>query len=309
MSAATWRAWAPKAGALCFAFLLWLYAVTENVYTREILVRLQVHDPASQAGAREVIVANNVPGQARIRVRGRGKELMRLDRDSYVVHLRTDGIPGTSRTYRLGEDMVEARQSSGVVVEQIVEPREVEVTLEWRLQRTVAVQPSVRVLPAEGYVLVGGLTTAPATAEISGPSSQMRLVSQVSTDSLVVVDADRDIDLEAPLLGPKCPRCQVTPEVVRVRGSIQLLGQDDVPHVPVLVRGPWAERYRVEPPEVLVRVRGGVRAIAAIEPEKDLLLYADLAEQTGGMVPVRHEGTGAYSVVEITPAYVRLVEK
>ena len=304
-----WRNWGPRIGALLLAFFLWLYAVTERGYSTEIQARLLVHDPPATPGAREVMVASRTPDHVRIRVRGRGKDLLRLYEGSYTVHLRPDGDAGTTRTYRLSEDMVEMREELRGTVEQIVEPRQLEVSLDWRLQRLVPVQARVQVIPAEAHLLAGPLEVEPELVTLSGPSAQVRASQRVQTDSLAVVDADQDVELQVALVVPNCHRCRIDPPAVQVRGDVQLLAQDDLTGVPVAMRGVASRGLRPEPPRVRVRVKGGIDAISGLQAGDDLGLFVEVRGEVGEPLPVHWDPRPGYVVIDVTPAYVTVVER
>jgi len=309
MGGSKWSTWGGRTVALVLAFFLWLYAVTEHVYTREIAVPLYVHDPVSVVGQPPVVVANPVPGYVRIRVSGRGRDLLRLDAGSYALHLRPEGGPGTTRTYELTSDMVDARDDVKTTVTGVVSPREVEIALDWRMQRYATVRVRVRVRPAERYVLVGDVQIEPRTVEISGASSQVRKISEVATDSVAVEDVQEDVDRYVPLVAPEGVRCRIEPPRVKLHADIQILAQDDILQVPVGVRNDVTGRFRVEPARVRVRVKGGIDIIAGLDPEQDIGLYVDASDYHGEPLAIRHGELRCFEVLEIVPAYVHLIER
>ena len=94
-------------GALVLACFLWLHAVTERLYERAFDIRLQVEDPPD----REVVVASLVPERVRILVSGRGKKLLQIDDDSFVLRLRPEGKAGSVHSYRLTPALVENKRA------------------------------------------------------------------------------------------------------------------------------------------------------------------------------------------------------
>jgi YbbR domain-containing protein len=308
MPAGRWGRWGIRVSAFVLAFFLWLHAVTEHTYTTEARARLYVHDPPASPGVgREVLVANAPPEFVDITVSGRGKDLLRLDDDSFALHLRPDGLAGTTRSYGLTSDMIEAREDVAVAVESVADPRELEIALDWRAQRSVSVRPRISLSPAEPYVLVGAVAIEPAVVEISGPSAQLRAVTFVETDTLTLADVQEDVDHYIRLALPAGVKCRVEPARVRVRADIQILAQDDLQQVPVEVRNSDNAQVRAEPPRVRVRVKGGIDIIAKIDPEKDVGLYVDAGSYGGGPLPIRHDEERLFEVTEISPARIQLI--
>lgn len=310
MSTARWSTWGIRIGALGLAFLLWLYAVTENTYTREINARLRVHDlPGQQPGTGEVLVANPVPETVRIQVAGKGRDLLRLDSDSFVLHLRPEGTAGSVRNYRLTTGMVELRESLDVVLERVLEPREIEIVLDRRAERIVPVRSRIELETAEQYTKVGKPSIQPVQVVVSGPSAPLRDLVFVDTDSLVLRGLDEDVDLNVKLVLPADIPAELDPSEVRLKARIQLLAQDELRRVPVRVRNAPVHRYRAEPAYVRVRVKGGIGVIASLDPVVDVVLYVDAFHYQDGMVAIQYEEPSFFDIVNIFPAAVRLVEQ
>lgn len=308
MLAGKWSRWGIRAGALVLASFLWLYAVTEHRYTREANATVQVHDPAP-GGVREILVASPVPEEVKIRVAGRGRDLLRVDEESFIVRLEPEGVPGAVRKYRLTAEMVQCRANADVTVEAVVEPSEVEIALDWRAERVVPVRVQAEIEPAEPYVLVGKITVDPRTAAISGPSSHVIVLDSVETESLELTGVEEDVDRFLQLRVPAGTRITVDPPRVRIRAEVQLLAQDELTRVPVRIRSAPADRYRPEPAQVRVRVKGGIDVIANIEPASDVVLFVDALDYRGEGLPVRYEEPELFQIVDITPRTVHLVEQ
>ena len=79
--------WGVKVGALALAVFLWFYVVAQHYYQREMSVRLQVEEVPGDASSEALVVANALPSQVRILVSGKGKDLLRLKADSFVLRL------------------------------------------------------------------------------------------------------------------------------------------------------------------------------------------------------------------------------
>jgi hypothetical protein len=306
-----WGNWAIRAGALALAFFLWLYAVTEHIYEREIDARLQIEDPSSPSPQeRKVIVASLPPPQVRVSVSGKGRDLLQLVGEELLVRMKPEGRAGSVRTYRLTPDLVENRAAQlGVKVEQVIAPRDIEIALDWRAEREVPVKPSIELSVAEHYIQVGETRIEPGVVEISGPSSRIGLIDYVRTEPLVLTEVQGDVDEPLVLLSPPGMRCELDPSQVRVQADVQYLVQDDLSQVQVKVRHRGRRKIEVEPPRVKVKVKGGIDIIANLDPERDLDLFVDFRDFTGEPLPILYEDSPLFEIIEIAPPEVNPVER
>lgn len=304
-----WGNWGIRAGALALAFFLWFYAVTEHPYEKEVLVRLQVEPPASRAQSRETIIANLLPEYVRVSVSGFGRDLLQLDEDDFILRLQAEGAAGSVRSYRLTTTMVENRTDLEIGIEAIVEPREIQVTLDWRDMREVPIRPLVELEIAEAHVQVGEIELEPRTVRISGPSRQIDQVAYVETDSLILRGVRENVDHQLLLHPPLGMPANLDPTHVRVKANVQILAEHPFSRIPVKVRHAGGRKIGVEPPTVQVKVRGGFDIIAHLDAEKELELFVDYRDFVGENLVVLSESSPLFEVVEIIPPQVALVER
>jgi len=226
--------------------------VTEHIYEREIEVRLQIEDPSSPSPQeRKVTVASLPPSQVRVSVSGKGRDLLQLESEELLVRLKPEGRAGSVRTYRLTPELVENKAAQlGVKVEEVIEPKEIEIALDWRAEREVPVKPSIELDIADRYIQVGETRIEPKVVQVSGPSSQIGLIDYVSTEPLVLTEVQEDVDEPLVLLPPSGMRCALDPPQVRVQADVQILAQDDLSQVQVKVRHSMGRQVEVEPSRV-----------------------------------------------------------
>ena len=299
--------WGIRAGALILSFALWLYAVTEKYYDKEIAVRLWVEVPPPGEGVEEdVVLASEVPSTVRVLVTGGGKDLLfDLDDDSFVLKLRAEG---KDRIHRLTPSQITKRVTDlEVEVKEILEPKEIAIALVPRMERDVPVRVQASIEVADAHVQVTPIQADPVLVRVIGPQHQVAALRYVETDSLVLQDVREDVDMEWPLQHPEHTQFSFVPEAVRVRATVQMLAEDDLIGVPITVRHVGEVRLRPEPATAQVKVRGGVGVIAQLDPAHDIELYVDYAEYQGNALPVRSAQTSIFEVRQIAPAHVDLV--
>ena len=298
--------WGIRAGALVLSFALWLHAVTEKYYDKEIAVRLWVEVPPPGEGVEgDMVLASEVPATVRVLVRGGGKDLLfNLDDDSFVLLLRAED---KGRIYRFTPSQITKRAADlDVEVKEILEPKEIAIALAPRMERDVPVRVQASIEAAAAHVQVAPVQADPALVRVIGPQQQVAALRYVETDSLILQDVREDVDVEWPLQHPEHTQLAFVPEAVRVRAAVQMLAEDDLSGVPITVRHAGKVRLRPEPATAQVKVRGGVGVIAGLDPS-DIELYVDYAEYQGSALPVYSAERSIFEVRQITPAYVDLV--
>ena len=299
--------WGIRVGALVLSFALWLHAVTEKYYDKEVAVRLWIEVPPPGEGVEgDMVLASEVPSTVRVLVTGGGKDLLfDLDDDSFVLKLRAEG---KGRIHRLTPSQITKRAADlDVEVKEILEPKEIAIALAPRVERDVPVRVQAKLAVAAAHVQVTPLRADPAFVRVIGPQQQVAALRYVETDSLVLQDVRQDVEVEWPLRHPEHTQLAFVPGVVRVRAAVQMLAEDDVIGVPIAVRHIGKVRLRAEPATAQVKVRGGVSVVAGLEPTRDIELYVDYAEYQGSALPVHSAETPLFEVRQIEPAYVDLV--
>ena len=298
--------WGIRAGALVLSFALWLHAVTEKYYDKEIAVRLWVEVPPPGEGSEgDMVLASAVPPTVRVLTTGLGKDLLlELDDDSFILRLRAEG---RNRIHRLTPSQITKRATDlDVEVKEILEPKEIEIALEPRMERDVPVRVQAKLEVAAAHVQVTPLQADPALVRVIGPQQQVAALRYVETDSLLLQDIAEDVDVEQSLRHPERTQLAFVPGAVRVRAAVQMLAEDDL-IVPIAVRHVGEARLRPEPATAQVKVRGGVSVIAGLDPTRDIELYVDYAEYQGSTLTVYSAETPLFEVRQIAPAYVELV--
>lgn len=299
--------WGIRAGALVLSCALWLHAVTEKYYDKEVAVRLWVEVPPPGEGVEgDMVLASEVPSTVRVLVTGGGKDLLfDLDDDSFVLKLRAEG---KDRIHRLTPSQITKRAADlDAEVKEILEPKEVAIALAPRMERDVPVRVQASIAAAAAHVQVTPVRAEPALVRVIGPQQQVAALRYVETDSLILQDVREDVAVEWPLRHPEHTQLAFVPEAVRVHAAVQMLAEDDLIGVPIAVRHVGETRLRPEPATAQVKVRGGIGVITQLDPARDIELYVDYAEYQGDALPVYSAETSVFEVRHISPAYVDLV--
>ncbi len=292
--------WGLKLGAVLLGGCLWLYAVSGHSFHREFDIPLVVADPANPTGGSPIVLASPPPSTVRVVVKGVGMDLLRTSASDLELSVAPRSREPGTLPVRLREDQVKNNTGYDIVVERVVEPRELSLQVDRRAERSVPVRPRVGLRIADAYTRVGGVRVSPDSVRMVGPASQVRSVEAIETDSLYEEDLRADVDRMVAVRPPPDTMVRLLTGEVRVTIDVQELAEYEIPQVPVALRG-GPEGAAVSPARVTVRVRGGADLIGALDPETDLGLYVEYAEEEGRR-PIRVPGGRLYEVRQIVPA-------
>jgi YbbR domain-containing protein len=139
--------------------------------------------PLSLVGMpRDLVITTPVPDTVSVRLRGRASDLRSLSSSNLEV-------PLDLRTVVPGEISVTIRPQLINVPPQIdvvsIDPNKVRFRVEQVRQKIVPIRPFLVGQPPAGYT-VGDVTISPDHALVSGPASQIRNLSEVATERIIM---------------------------------------------------------------------------------------------------------------------------
>ena len=297
-----------KLGALFLASGLWLHAVTEHSYRREVEIRLLVDDPPA-TGESALVVASEIPTTVRIAVFGHGKDLLRLNAADMVLHMQPETDVRGSITMRPSPDQVEDHSEMALIVESVIEPREVTFVVDHLGTRTIPIDPMADLTVANSFTIVGPITLRPDSVTISGPTHLVESVQSIRTDTIHLAGLSEPVRVDVSLQQPQTDLLRLDRMSTTVLADIQELAEYPIANVPVRVEG---RRGAVAAPSrVAVKVRGGADLIGSLDPETDLGLFVDAGSKeepdTEAGYPVLSPKDRLYELLEISPSRVDIV--
>ena len=121
------RSWGAKLGAVALGLVLWMHAITEQSFDREVMVRLLIEDPELPPETKPIValLSPTVGNHVKVRVVGTGKNLLQMDTKDYVLRVKTQGHVGGNRTYLLSPGQIEfVSGEKQIQFEEIIYPKE-----------------------------------------------------------------------------------------------------------------------------------------------------------------------------------------
>ena len=166
--------------SLFLAFTVWFVVSAprrENVSERAFAV------PLSLVGMpRDLVITTPVPDTVSVRLRGRVSDLRALSSQNLEVPLDLKTVVAGDITITIRPQSINAPPT--VEVESI-DPNKVRFRVERVRQKSVPIRAFLVGQPPTGYTF-GDATVAPQNALVSGPASQIRNLSEVATERIIM---------------------------------------------------------------------------------------------------------------------------
>jgi len=296
-----------KLFALLLAVLLYFHVLTDRPSEQTLYFPVTVEGlPDSLA------LASSVPTEVGVRLRGTGKQLIRLGLTKPPVRLSLAGVSPGMYQRALGPADVPLSGMSDVTVLEVKDPSEVRLEVTRRAGRFVPVLVPIVGEPARGLIVAGPIEVRPRVVRVSGPATWVARQETLRTepvsiagrrelviDTVTVGVADGSVRLVEPRSATVSVRIVPAPVERVVRG------------VPIrwrnLNNGLTA---RIQPQATSVTVRGVRDALDAMRAET-IDAFVDLAGLGPGQynLRVQFDPTETFGVTTSEPAVVQVTIK
>jgi len=308
------RSWGAKLGAVALGSVLWVHAITEQSFDREILVRLVVQDPEIPPESKPIValLSGTMETHVKVRVAGTGKNLLQMDPDDYVLRVKTQGHVGGNRTYLLSVGQIEFTSvEKQVQFEEIIYPKEISVYFDRLVEKDVPVEVAANINSAIAHVVVGQPEVVPTVVRLVGPRSLLDTIDKVCSDTLSLSGLREDVNITLDLQSGLSKYVTVNPRSVNFSADVQIIAENKLSNVPVDIRGSSGTGLKLVPQNVIVKIRGGVDVVSRIDIASDLGLYVDYGVgDDGNLVDVKSDLIGSnFEILSIQPNQIEIVRQ
>jgi YbbR domain-containing protein len=285
-----------KITAFLLAAALYLHVVTERPVEQVVFLPLEVTGLADT-----LALSSDPPAELGARVRGTGKQLIRLRVIQPPVNLDLTGVgPGSYQRALTSADF-KSVSDENIEVLAPLEPATVNLKLEERAIERVSVSVRLSGEPGRGYVISGDAAVRPEQVRISGPQSWVFDQEAIETEVLDV--SGRRGPVEAMLaLDPLPDWVRVSPGSVLVTIPIEAEARG-VRAIEPAIQGLRGTNFtaRVDPPQVDVFWVAPESQVE--EAVSDLQVIVDVARRGRGryILPVQVAGAGTTFVQSVSP--------
>ncbi len=235
-----------KVGALALALFVWLYVTSARTYEVALRMPLFVMDLPDS-----LVVVNELPASAEVRLHGRGDRLLWLRVQEPRVELSLKGEREGSLTRTLEPADVMLPQGSRVEVRQVVSPRVFQVEVDRLLVRKVPLRCAVEGTPASGHARVpGDPLLVPDEVRVRGPAGRVAGLRAMPVGPVSIAGARDTVVSPVKVHLPRIKHLTVEPATVTATVPIEPVRDVTVRGIPVRAQA----AATVSPPTVAVVV-------------------------------------------------------
>jgi len=234
----------PKLAALALALFLWVYVTSSRNYEAVMKLPITVSELPDS-----LVVVNDIPTTAQVRVFGRGDRLLWLALQKPGVRLSLKGEREGSLSRMLEPADVVLPGESRVEVRQVLSPRVFQVEVDRLVTRSVPVRCLVDGIPEAGYVRAAGAPIlVPDQVRVRGPAGRVAALKAMPLEPLVVEGARDTVVAMLKVSIPDIRHLEVSPTRVQATLGVERVREVVIDSIRVTVEGP----SRVSPEMVSV---------------------------------------------------------
>jgi len=254
-----------KLAAIVMALLLWFHVATDKVYEHSHTFPLEILDVPER-----LILAEQIPDHIDIKVRGRGKALLKL------LLAETKSIKIDAQKFKRGEtdhsiepERVPIPEGLELRVTGILPSENLKIWLDYSMEKKLKVEPQVKVVPAEGFEKVGELHYNPDEVTISGPRMWVRDLKAISTQQTVMEDADEPVSDQVDLVLPEGYNLALSSSKINFSQNIERTVERTISRLPVeLTNVPKRREITIQPDSINVTISGAESMVQEIGAEQ-----------------------------------------
>lgn len=247
-----------KIVALVMAVLLWFHVATEKTYEYTKSFPLKISNIP-----KELILSQEVPKDARVKIRGKGKELLKLlllEKRNVQIDIR-DFKMG-ERNYILKPEEIPIPEGLDLRVEEILSPQSITIDLDRLLEKKVPIRSQIMILPEEGYLQIGEVNLERNEVVISGPARLVKGIESIQTEKKVIDKVTAAISDRIGLKLPQGYNLKLSFSEVNFSSNVQKGMTKQILGVPVEVLNlPKGRKAEVKPENIKVVLFGGEEVV------------------------------------------------
>lgn len=247
-----------KIAALVMALLLWFYVATEKVYeyTKSFPVKIS-NTP------KELILSAEVPEEVQVKIRGKGKELLKLlllEKKNVQIDIGKFKVGESDYTFKPSE--IPIPEGLELKVDEILSPKNIKISLDHLMKKKVSIRSQIAILPKDGYLQVGEVRLNPYEVGISGPIGLVRVIESIPTEKKVLEGATEPISDRIGLILPPGYNLELSFKQVNFSVEIQKAVEKEIPNVPVeTVNLSSGRKVKIQPNSISVVILGGENVV------------------------------------------------
>jgi YbbR domain-containing protein len=291
-------------GALLFAMALWLYASLGSSFSTLVNMPLIIQLPEDRA------FEAAPPATVAIEAKGTGWNLFNLlyfnkSKKIFLDLSKTqinDSLFNINRSSLLkGLQSFERVELSDILTENV------SIITGKVTTYSVAIEPDITIIPADGFYLVGKPKLEPDMIEIRGNDKVVSNIKTWKTKPLVLEDRNRAFQYNLELSDTLSEIVKLSRTNINFTADIQQTAEVTFDEIRISIRGgSIPKNHKLQPEFVSITFRGGINEIIDLNPDKIsvTLNYADILNDKSGILVPKIEFPGSSRVINLMPRFI-----
>lgn len=256
--------------SLLLGLFLWLHAVTDQSHQMDYSIPLEL-----SLSDTSLIIVNKPPSIVNVIFAGTGKELLKLWwKHPVCVKEIEDGEAGV---LNLNLDVSSLSMPTGLhlIPLGIKSPATLHVVLDKRISKEVRVVSRLKVIPAEGHVLVGEVKVHPETVVLTGARGELKDIAKVQTIESVEEGVTDSFTTTLPIDLSGLNTVTSGTQEVTLTGKVEKYVEIEVGEIPVGLKGRLKEKFVLQPKSIELVLIGPVSLMQELKKE-ELKVYIEI---------------------------------
>ena len=254
-----------KLVALIMAMLLWFHVATDHVYETTRTFPLEIINIPPQ-----LVLAEKLPSQVEVKIRGRGKEHLKLllaEKKSLKIDAKLFKKGETD--YLIKTQQIPIPEGLELEVTGIISPLDLKIKLDDLVGKKVGVKPRITIIPVAGLVQVGELRYSPKEVTVSGPQIWVAGLKEIVTEQKVMDNLGKDIKDQVDLLLPPGYNLHLSTQKINFSVEIQKSADRQISNIPVqLIHPPKYREIFLQPDSISIIITSAESLVNLISSDK-----------------------------------------
>jgi hypothetical protein len=291
-------------GAVLFAVALWFYTSLSSEYTTLVNMPLIIQLPEDRA------FEEPPPSNVLIEAKGNGWNLFNLlfFNNSKKVYIDLKNSRITESEHEIGRNTIlkgvqsfERVELSDVLNEKII-LKTGRVT-----SYVVPVEPNLKIIPTDGFFLVGKPVLEPNEIEIRGNEKIVKNIKSWFTKNTVIENKNAPFTEKLELSDSLNGIVKLNLNSIKFSADIQQTAEITFDELRISIRGGIIpNNFKLYPTFISVTFRGGINDIMNLNPDKISvhLNYADIVNDKTGILIPKIDFPGNLKIIQTFPKYI-----
>ena len=247
------------------AMLLWFHVATDHVYETTRTFPLEIINIPPQ-----LVLAEKLPSQVEVKIRGRGKEHLKLllaEKKSLKIDAKLFKIGETD--YIIRPQQIPIPEGLELEVTGIISPQDLKIKLDDLVEKKVEVKPRITILPAAGLVQVGELRFSPKEVTVSGPKRWVANLKEIITEQKMMDNLGKNTKDQADMLLPPGYNLHLSTQKINFSVEIQKSADKEISSIPVqLIHPPKYREILLQPDSISIIITSAESLVNLISSDK-----------------------------------------